>query len=38
MIHWNKNSSTPAQKIDSENSLQHTFATLSKLLTVNIYV
>ena len=38
MIHWNKNPSTPAQKIDSENSLQQSFASLSKLLTVNIYV
>ena len=33
MIHLNKNSSTPAQKIDLENSLQQSFATLSKLLT-----
>ena len=32
MIHL-KNSSTPAQKIDLKNSLQQSFATLSKLLT-----
>ena len=33
MIQLNKNFSTPAQKIDLENSLQQFFATLSKLLT-----
>ena len=33
MIHLNKNSSAPAQKIDFENLLQQSFATLSKLLT-----
>ena len=33
MIHWNKNSLIPAQKIDLKNSLQQSFATLSKLLT-----
>ena len=33
MIHLNKNSLTPAQKIDLENLLQQSFATLSKLLT-----
>ena len=32
MIHLNKNASTPAQKIDLENSLQQYFTTLSKLL------
>ena len=33
MIYFNKNSSTPAQKkIGLENSLQQSFATLSKLL------
>ena len=32
MIYLNKDSSTPAQKIDLENSLQQTFATISKLL------
>ena len=32
MIYLNKNSSTPApKKIDLENSLQQSFATLSKL-------
>ena len=33
MIHLNKNSSTPNQKIDLENSLQQFFATSLKLLT-----
>ena len=32
MIYLNKRSSTPAQKIGLENSLQQTFATISKLL------
>ena len=31
MIYLNKNSSTRAQKIDLENSLEQSFATLSKL-------
>ena len=35
----NKNSSTPAEKIDLENSLQQTFPTISKLLIFrHIYV
>ena len=33
MIYLNKNSSTPTQKIDLENSLQQSFPTLPKLLT-----
>ena len=33
MIHLNTNSSTPTQKIDLENSMYESFATLSKLLT-----
>ena len=32
MISLNNNSSTPAQKMDLENSLQQTFATVPKLL------
>ena len=32
-IHLNQNSSTPTQMIDLENSMQQSFATLSKLLT-----
>ena len=34
MIHLNKNSSTPVQKTDLENSMHQSFATLSELLTV----
>ena len=34
MIHLNKNTLTPAQKIDLENLLQQSFATLSKPLTL----
>ena len=33
MIHLNKNSSTRVQKIDLDNLLQQSFATLLKLLT-----
>ena len=33
MIHLNKNSWTPAQKIDLENSLQQSLATLSFFFT-----
>ena len=33
MVHLNKNSFTPAQKIDLEDSLNQPFVTLSKLLT-----
>ena len=32
MIHLNKNTLTPAQKMNSENSLQNSFANLSKLI------
>ena len=38
MIYLNKNSLTPAQTIDLENSLRQSFATLSKLLILDIYV
>ena len=37
MIYLNKNFSTPAQKIDLENSLQQTVATISKRLIFKYY-
>ena len=38
MFYLNENSLTLAQTIDLENSLRQSFATLSKLLTLDIYV
>ena len=38
MIHLNKNSWTPAQKIDLENSLQQSLATLSFFLHFDMYL